>query len=157
MVYPAAPGLVVVVAMETEMPALMAVMAQHSVQEACLPVPTVAQAALAVELAVVMFGVAVAVAPVTSVDKAVIAGLTIVLAPIMVPAEKVARVMSSVKPRTCKIAPVMVVPVDTPPTEATDTSIFPSTASKYQLVAREMLVACTTLTPCAVSLYPASE
>jgi len=94
MVYPAAPGLVVAVALEEEIPAavltVMAMMAQHSVQEACLLVLTVAQVALAVELAVVGFGVAVAVAPVTSVDRAVMAGM--VLALIMDPADKVARV-----------------------------------------------------------------
>jgi len=72
-------------------------------------------------------------------------------------ADKVARVMSSVEPHMCKIAPVMVAPVDTELVAATDTSIFPSTASKFQLIVREKLVACTTLTPCAVSLYPASE
>jgi len=122
----------------------------------------VAKVALAVELVAVELvalalaaGVAAAAALVTSVDKAVMAGVP--LGYRLNPADKVARVMSSVKPRTFKITPVMVVPVDTPPTEATDTSIFPSIASKSQLIVREKLVDCTTLTPCAVSLYLVSE
>jgi len=149
MVYPAAPGLVAAVALETEMPAIME---QHSAQGVHLLVASVALVALAVELAVVMVLVAVEAA-VTSVDKVVMAGLA--MEPTMPPADKVARVMSLIRLPTCKIAPVTVALADMELVAATDTSIFPSIASKYQLVAHKMLVDCTKLTTCAVSLYPA--